>query len=555
MKIKAPFWIEVEEWLAGESRVFERVSWQRSPFALFRVQGERSTLFLHCVDLATWQSVAQGVGLDYLQKLRLEGARSDAGFIQLWEDVWRGKQAIVKSRIRALLGSYHSLPARVCQVRRIDKASTMGFLTENHLQGPLPGKYRYGLFLPERYFRLLPEHYPVSGRTEILVAVAVFSQPRTILRNNTPHRSYELIRSAGKLGFVIQGGLDKLLRAFEKDHQPDDIMTYADLDWSSGRTYRKLGFEALEVVSPNVFHLDPATGERIPQRLSDESVTEGHRVVNSGSQKFLRFLKHATDGIGTDTISSDAGTPLVVILGPTASGKTHLAVQLARELNAEIISADSRQVYRKMDIGTGKDLEEYKVGGIQIPVHLIDVVDPTGQYTVHRFVNDCAEAVRDIAKRGKGVIICGGSGMYLDAVLKGYTFDGAAVVKPEFRQVRVFGLNPPVEVRRSRISARLFARMQEGMVEEVRSLLDAGLTPDQLRFFGLEYKYITAFLTGEIDYDVMLPKLETEIHRFAKRQMTFFRKMEREGLSIQWLPFEGSTAYQIGEILQTLSFN
>lgn len=303
--------------------------------------------------------------------------------------------------------------------------------------------------------------------------------------------------------------------------------------------------------------------------------------------------------------------PKIVILGPTASGKTRLAVQLANELDGEIISADSRQLYRGMDIGTGKDIVEYTIGQTAIPYHLIDTLDAGEKYNVHRFQVDCEVAIDDIEKRGKQAIICGGTGLYLDAVLKDYQFTSIPV-NPELRQeieeldkeallnywlahpsayteltdtstrkrlIRaieiadfltrnpdfkinanpikeefiVFGLNPNVEVRRKRITKRLHERVQQGLIDEVQKLLDSGLNPEQLIYYGLEYKYITLYLVGELSYTTMLTRLETEIHRFAKRQMTFFRKMERDGIHINWLQSSPQSTEAITEILNIIS--
>ncbi|MEA5140596.1 tRNA (adenosine(37)-N6)-dimethylallyltransferase MiaA [Arcicella rigui] len=283
---------------------------------------------------------------------------------------------------------------------------------------------------------------------------------------------------------------------------------------------------------------------------------------------------------------------LIVILGPTASGKTHLAVQLAHQIDGEIISADSRQVYRGMDIGTGKDLDEYVIEGKKIQYHLIDIIEAGESYHIYQFQQDFQKAYTDILQRGKTPILCGGSGMYLDAVLKGYEFTAVPVNEslretlleksmeelldifeanknmyaeksdtstkkrliraieinlflnqnPDFKitsqpitNATIFGLNPPTEIRRERITKRLIARLENGMILEVEALLNKGISPDKLIFYGLEYKFITQYLMGEISYQIMFEKLNVAIHQFAKRQMTFFRKMENDGLKINWL--------------------
>ena len=283
---------------------------------------------------------------------------------------------------------------------------------------------------------------------------------------------------------------------------------------------------------------------------------------------------------------------MIVILGPTASGKTHLATQLAHRIGGEIISADSRQVYRDMSIGTGKDLQEYLVDGKTIPYHLIDKLDAGEKYNVHQFRQDVLALLPQIQERGKVPILCGGTGLYIQALLQAHHYTEIPINEPlrqewgtlsheelvarfleipsEFSALadtstrkrtiraieigtyltqnpqhvfpktaaldyRAYGLNPPVGIRRERITRRLHERMQNGLVEEVQRLLDRGISPDDLIYYGLEYKFVTQFLLGTLPYGTMLERLETEIHRFAKRQMTYFRKMERDGIEIHWL--------------------
>lgn len=282
--------------------------------------------------------------------------------------------------------------------------------------------------------------------------------------------------------------------------------------------------------------------------------------------------------------------PMITILGPTACGKTSLAVALAAHLDAEIISGDSRQVYRGMDIGTGKDLSEYQCGDRQIPYHLIDIAEPGTKYTVFDFQRDFLHAYREITDRKHEVVFCGGSGLYLESVLRAYRLSPVPA-NPELRQrlegktlkeltellstfkqlhnktdvdsaqrairaieietfyqehpleLRPFpdipslnvGVEVSREVRRSRITARLQSRLQEGMVDEVKGLLDRGIQPDDLIYYGLEYKYVTLHVVGKISFDEMFHQLEIAIHQFAKRQMTWFRGMERRGVKIHWL--------------------
>ncbi len=294
---------------------------------------------------------------------------------------------------------------------------------------------------------------------------------------------------------------------------------------------------------------------------------------------------------------------LIAILGPTASGKTAFAAALAKELNAEIISADSRQLYRGMDLGTGKDLADYTVEGQSIPYHLIDIAEPGYKYNVFEYQRDFLAAYNLICGKGCLPILCGGTGMYLEAVLRGYkllpvpenpqlrarlagysleqltellksykTLHNTTDVDTPKRAVRaieiaeyyarqgmeerpfphlrslVVGLQTSRDCRRQKITRRLRQRLQEGMVEEVRGLLERGLSPDDLIYYGLEYKYVTLYLTGALGYDEMFSRLETAIHRFAKRQMTWFRGMERRGISIHWIDADLPVARKIAEV-------
>ncbi|MCG8474724.1 MAG: tRNA (adenosine(37)-N6)-dimethylallyltransferase MiaA [Cytophagales bacterium] len=299
---------------------------------------------------------------------------------------------------------------------------------------------------------------------------------------------------------------------------------------------------------------------------------------------------------------------MITILGPTASGKTHLAVHLARHLQGEVISADSRQVYRGMDIGTGKDLSEYEIDGLCIPYHLIDIAEPGSEYNVFQFQKDFLEVYSQILERNSLPILCGGTGMYLESVLKGYRMlevpedktlrskmalksdDELSVWLCELRSVHnttdildrrrleraieietfqqahreemndfpkikntIFGIRWERETLKKRITERLRARLEQGMVEEVEGLLAKGLTPEQLKFYGLEYKLITQYVKGELNRNDMFQKLNTAIHQFAKRQMTWFRKMEREGREIVWLEGEWSEEEKMKRVIRTIS--
>ncbi|MBQ6015688.1 MAG: tRNA dimethylallyltransferase [Bacteroidales bacterium] len=242
----------------------------------------------------------------------------------------------------------------------------------------------------------------------------------------------------------------------------------------------------------------------------------------------------------------DGRVDLVCVLGPTASGKTKYAVRLARDLAAlglpaEIISADSRQVYRGMDIGTGKDLSEYQ----EIPYHLIDIREAGTQYNVYDFTQDFRAAFADIRARGKVAILCGGTGLYINAVTAGYDFRSkkplsvpgvnATASPPSIPRPFYIGTLVDRETRNARIDARLKARLEEGMIDEIRGLLERGVPAETLIAYGLEYKYVTLFLQGELTEQELFEKLSTAIHQFAKRQMTWFRGMERSGAIIHWV--------------------
>lgn len=281
---------------------------------------------------------------------------------------------------------------------------------------------------------------------------------------------------------------------------------------------------------------------------------------------------------------------LLTILGPTASGKTSVAVQLAARFNAEIISADSRQVYRRMDLGTGKDLDEYFFEGNPIRFHLIDIVEPGTKYNVFEYQKDFLQAYQDIRSRGKNVILCGGTGLYLESILRSYrlspvpqnpelrerlkgktleeltlllsqykTLHNSTDVDSAQRAIRAIeiadfyahqpiddrpfpqitsytiGIDVDREVRRQRITKRLKQRLEDGMIDEIKALLNEGIQPEDLIYYGLEYKFVTLYVIGELSYDEMFRQLEIAIHQFAKRQMTWFRGMERRGSEIHWM--------------------
>ena len=299
---------------------------------------------------------------------------------------------------------------------------------------------------------------------------------------------------------------------------------------------------------------------------------------------------------------------LITILGPTASGKTPLAAALADKLQTEIISADSRQVYRRMDLGTGKDLADYAVNGHAIPFHLIDIVEPGTKYNVFEYQRDFLKAYQEVAEKGKLPILCGGTGMYLESVLKGYrllpvpenpalraSLEGKSleeltallasykklhnstdvdtpkrairaieieeyykqqpVEHGEFPQLNslIIGVDIDRELRREKITRRLKQRLEEGMIDEVRNLLAEGIAPEDLIYYGLEYKYLTLHATGQLTFEEMFLQLETAIHQFAKRQMTWFRGMERRGFTIHWLDATLPTEEKVEKIEQLLN--
>ncbi len=301
-------------------------------------------------------------------------------------------------------------------------------------------------------------------------------------------------------------------------------------------------------------------------------------------------------------------TKLITITGPTACGKTSLAAELAYQLGGEIISADSRQVFRGMDIGTGKDLADYHIHGVDIPYHLIDIHDAGYEYNVYQFQNDFIRAFGDIVSRGRQPILCGGTGMYIEAVVKGYQLADAPI-DPDFRRRMeaftdeeltarlasliklhnhtdtetrdrllraleiqeyhlqhpdeyphmpemehlIIGVSFPREIVIERIGIRLRQRLQEGMIEEVKALLEQGVPEERLLRYGLEYKHVTRYLRGECSYDQMYENLYTDIRRFSKRQMTWFRRMERQGIPIRWIDGTQPLQAKVEEVMGLFS--
>lgn len=307
----------------------------------------------------------------------------------------------------------------------------------------------------------------------------------------------------------------------------------------------------------------------------------------------------------------NANLPLITILGPTASGKTALATHLAAEIDADIISADSRQVYRQMDIGTGKDLSDYQIDDKRIPYHLIDIVEPGTKYNLFQYQQDFLKVYDDLLKRRKRAILCGGSGLYIESVLDGYKMTSVPVndelraelkdyteaqLEQRLKSVKKLHNNADFDTRQRTVRAieiaeyqkqnansipdfptipyiiigvameretvcqsiysRLKQRLRDGMIDEVQALLDSGIAPIDLEYYGLEYKFVTQYLQGEFSYNYMVEHLNIAIRQFAKRQMTWFRRMERNGFKINWidgrLPIEEKVAVAM-EILNGYS--
>jgi len=299
---------------------------------------------------------------------------------------------------------------------------------------------------------------------------------------------------------------------------------------------------------------------------------------------------------------------LLVITGPTASGKTALAAAISYRVEGEIISADSRQVYRGMNIGTGKDYDDYLINGIRIPCHLIDIADPGYEYNVFEYQRDFIKVYSDLKKRKIFPVVCGGSGMYADSIITGYKMfevppdsglrielekksmeelkeilstyknlhnitdidtkkrviraieiehfnQNKAKQKSEFPKVKplVVGIMFDRDSRRKRITERLRQRLESGMVDEVKQLIDMGINTETLIYYGLEYKFITLYLTGEISYEEMFKGLEIAIHQFAKRQMTWFRGMERRGIKIHWIDGELPMEEKVEKVMELLT--
>lgn len=301
---------------------------------------------------------------------------------------------------------------------------------------------------------------------------------------------------------------------------------------------------------------------------------------------------------------------LIGIVGPTATGKTNLATHLAKQIDGEIISADSRQIYRGMDLGTGKDLDEYTIDNVTIPYHLIDIHDAGYQYNLYEYQKDFVKAFETVQSHGRQPILCGGTGLYVEAVLKGYVlvnvppnetlrakYEGKTLdqltailksypnhklhnktdvetVKRALRAIEItdyyqthhiesqdyptlnpiiFGVKIDRNLRRSKISKRLKERLNSGMIEEVKNLISQGVDPEKLIYYGLEYKFVTNYVLGNISYDEMYNRLEIAIHQFAKRQMTWYRGMEKRGTPIHWIEATDSMESKVNQIIEALN--
>ena len=281
---------------------------------------------------------------------------------------------------------------------------------------------------------------------------------------------------------------------------------------------------------------------------SEISIQIKFRKQRSNSGKFSKFAQvmkttpaplpaaEIVDAKELSRLYKSGGTDLICVLGPTASGKTRYAVELARKIDGEIISADSRQIYRGMDIGTGKDLSEYG----DVPYHIIDILPAGTQYNVHDYQQDFHKAYEAIKSRGHIPILCGGTGLYISAVTRGYNWSGEKIPlseAPEDFALKTFFIGTLVDrdERNRRIDRRLKSRLEEGMIEEIQELLKQGVPSERLISYGLEYKFVTLYLTGQLDRTQMQEQLATAIHQFAKRQMTWFRGMERSGIKIHWV--------------------
>jgi hypothetical protein len=291
---RSAFSDEVLEWLL--SMHFDCLIQEDRQSFIYQVEIKKNGQYLLCLrfrDLNS-QSTPENVSASEIAELYAEQSSLRAAgiaVVTLWEDVWYAKKEIVKSRISAILGISQRIPGRVTEARKIDRPTAADFLEENHLQGVVSSKIRYGLFLPERYYRVLDADYQMDRTAkECLVAVATFSHPRTFEREGNPFRSYELTRFANLKNTTVVGGFDKLLHAFTSDYLPGDIMTYADLEWSDGASYRRLGFEAVSDKGPICFRVDPLTNTRYP-----ENRASGHdkliKVYNEGSRKFVRDIR------------------------------------------------------------------------------------------------------------------------------------------------------------------------------------------------------------------------------------------------------------------------
>ncbi len=543
---RSPFFRQVVEWFRTEEIACEETACAGWPFPALLLHTRRQTpLLLTCIDLEHWEALGLPERPEFLQHFIQQHSADGTHVMVLWEDLWYTGNVLIRSRILAVLGTSVRIPARLTRVKRIDKPTADPFLDQHHLQGSTAARYRYALYLPARYFRVLPPGMaPETG--ELLLAVATFGPIRNFERETGVWRSAELIRYASLQGCTVVGGLTRLLTGYTRLHTPDDVMTYTDQEWSAGHSLEKAGFTSLQLTPPLAFFVDTVQWRRYPEKHLDTKIlhaagTHFVKIHNAGNRKHVRICSQQPAPSGNipsiETppfpAPSQAG-PLVFIAGPTASGKTALAVQLAYETGAEIISVDSRQVFRHMDIGTGKDLDAYTVRGTRIPVHLIDIRLPHESYSVFDFQKDFYRTLQSIRDRGKTVIACGGSGLYLEAVIRHFRFGESGA--PQLPPYQIFCLNPSPERRRARITERLIHRLENGMIGEVRDLLAHHARAGQLERLGLEYNYLTGYLTGHYTREQMVRKLETEIHRFAKRQMTFFRKMERSGIPLQWVP-------------------
>jgi len=290
---RVDFWVEINEWAQALAKEITGLSIDQASPSRLLFSKEGKPVFLLELRAIPPSTTGPESSLDQLPAAEIR-------HIILWEDQWCTKRRIVEHRLKALLGISERIPARLTQVQRIDRPTTTAFLQENHLQDPVLSKLKYGLYLPQRYFRVIKNQalLPPEGVSELLVAVATFAHPRVFQKDTGPHRSYEFVRFANLAATTVVGGLDKLLKHFIRENQPDDIMTYADLEWSDGHSYLKLGFEELGDTDPLDYWVDTQSMQRYPTHRLPEGISENDapehgyvKIHNAGSRKFVKTIQ------------------------------------------------------------------------------------------------------------------------------------------------------------------------------------------------------------------------------------------------------------------------